>query len=194
MGLSWRVVGRYLVGVDGLGLGTSVAAVLAFDFVILGLDLGHGFRLELLGFGIHAYEQAPGRQDRRGGQADRGRMRQEFGFAMHELEYADQGFHRQRDHHHDQEARQETTHAGRRADIRGALDFFFQHRLAELEGSDGDGQQANALQQDFKASAYWSVDARVERIPGFDCGQDNQADAAGKEEGDNQQVSDEENS
>ncbi|MCB2594319.1 hypothetical protein KQ712_15415, partial [Listeria monocytogenes] len=50
------------------------------------------------------------------------------------------------------------------------------------------------LQQDFKTGAHGSVDARVEGIPGFECGQDDQTDAAGKEKGDDQQVSDEENS
>ena len=75
----------------------SMSRVIAsgLDFLVFGLNLVHRVRFELFGVDVHAYEHAPGCEDRGRGHADGGRMQQEFRAPMHELEDADQAFDRQ---------------------------------------------------------------------------------------------------
>lgn len=149
-------------------------------------------RLELFGIDVHAHEQAPGGEDGGRGQADRGGMQQEFRAAMHELEDADQAFDRQRYHHHDQEARQEAAHAGRGTDVDRALHFFFQHGLAQFQRGNRDRQQAHAFQDEFETLPYLKPSTRIEGAPGFHGGENDQAQAAHEEQGDDQHVPDQE--
>lgn len=165
----------------------------ALDFLVFGHDFAHGMWLEFFRGDVHPDKDAPGGEDSRGRQADGGGMQQVFRLAVHELEHADQAFDRQRHHHHDQEARQEAPHPGGRADVDRALHFLFEHRLAKLQRGDRNGQQADAFEDEFEALAHLEIGTGIEGAPGFHCGQDDQADAADKEQADDQHVSDEEN-
>ena len=66
-----------------------------------------------------------------------------------------------------------------------ALNFFFQHGLAQLEGCHGDGQQADAFQNELELLLYRLVAGTEQGRPYFHAGKDNQSETADeKEQGD----------
>lgn len=162
--------------------------IFAFDDLVFSLHIVHGVRLELFGADVHPDEHAPGSEQGGSGDTDRRGVWQVFRAAMDELEHPDQALDRQGHDDHDQEARQEATHAGRRADVGFALDFFFQHGLAKAERGNSDGQHADAFENEVEAFAGNGIGGRAEGRPDFDARQDDEADAAGEEQDDDEHV------
>jgi hypothetical protein len=162
--------------------------IFAFDDLVFRLHIVHGMRLEFFGADIHPDEHAPGCEQGGSSDTDRRSVWQIFRAAMDELEHADQALDRQGHDNHDQEARQEAAHAGRRADVGFALDFFFQHGLAKTERGNGDGQHADAFEDEVETFARNGVGGRAEGRPDFDASQHDKADAAGEEQDDDEHV------
>jgi len=162
--------------------------IFAFDDLVFSLYIVHGVRFKFFGADVHPDEQTPGSEQ--GGSSDTNRrsMRQVFRAAMDELEHTDQALDRQGHDNHDQEARQEATHAGRRTDVGFALDFFFQHGLAKAKRGNGDGQHADAFEDEVEAFAGDRIGGRAEGRPDFDAGEHDEADAAGEEQDDDEHV------
>lgn len=162
--------------------------IFAFDDLVFSLHIVHGVRLEFFGADVHPDEHAPSGEQGGGGNTDRRSVRQVFRAAMDELEHPDQALDRQGHDDHDQEARQEATHAGRGADVGFALDFFFQHGLAKAERGNGNGQHADAFKDEVEAFAGNGIGGRAEGRPDFDASQHDKADAAGEEQDDDEHV------
>jgi hypothetical protein len=162
--------------------------IFAFDDLVFSLHIVHGVWLKFFGADVHPDEQTPGSEQRGSSNTDRRSVRQVFRAAMDELEHPDQALDRQGDDDHDEEARQEATHAGGRADVGFALDFFFQHGLAKAKRGNGDGQHADAFENEVETFAGNGIGGRAEGRPDFDASQHDEADAAGEEQDDDEHV------